>query len=116
MATSRISTALTEMPQSAVLRAISVRSTSSAALRSDNSSDEVRGADHFAQGRLRHPVDGQAIVGDVERGALRVVHMPEDDGVDIDRHGVAGERLLGVELRGLDALVDDGGDGVDAPE
>ena len=39
MATSRISTELTEMPQSAVLRAISVRSTSSAALRSDNSAD-----------------------------------------------------------------------------
>ena len=37
MATSRISTELTEMPQSAVFCAISVRSTSSAALRSDNS-------------------------------------------------------------------------------
>jgi len=41
------------------------------------------------------------------------VHVPEDDGIDIDRHRVTGERLLGVELRGLDTLVDDGGDGVD---
>ena len=54
-----------------------------------------------------------AIVGDVERGALRVVHVPEHDGVDIDRHGVARERLLGVEAGGLDALVNNGGDGVD---
>ena len=41
------------------------------------------------------------------------MHVPEDDGIDVDRHGVAGERLLGIELRGLDALVDDGGDAVD---
>ena len=73
----------------------------------------MRGADHLAQRRLRHPVDGRTVVGDVERGGLRVVHVPEDDGIDIDRHRVAGERLLGVEPGGLDALVDDGGDGVD---
>ena len=41
MATSLISTELTEMPQLSVLRAISVRNTSSAALRSDNSSDSI---------------------------------------------------------------------------
>ena len=39
--------------------------------------------------------------------------MPENDGVDIDRHGVAGERLLGVEPGGLDALVDHRSDGID---
>ena len=31
---------------------------------------------------------------------------PEDDGVDVDRHGVARQGLLGVEGGGLDALVD----------
>ena len=38
---------------------------------------------------------------------------PEDDGVDIDRHRVSGERLLGIDGGGLDALVDPCGDGVE---
>src|SRR5690242_3834685 len=34
--------------------------------------------------------------------------VPENDRVDVDRHGVLGQGLLGIERSGLDALVDDG--------
>jgi hypothetical protein len=41
---------------------------------------------------------------------LRVMYVPEDDGVDVDGHRVFRERPLGIKGSGLDAFVDDGDD------
>lgn len=48
---------------------------------------------------MRFAQRGQSPRGnwDGQRGSLRVVHMPENDGVDIDRNRVLGQRLLGIE-------------------
>ena len=74
---------------------------------------EHRLADHVAQRGLRRPVDRRDIVGDVERRHFRIDHLPEQDRVDIDRHGVAGHRLFRLERRGDDANVDPEGHGVE---
>ena len=74
---------------------------------------EHRLADHVAQRRLRRPVDRRDIVGDVERRHLRIDHLPEQDRVDVDRHGVAGHGLFGPEGVGDHASVDPVGDRVE---
>src|SRR5271154_5412148 len=90
IATSRISTDFTEMPQSAVLRPISPRNNSSAAVRSDKSADSID-----------DPI------------LSRVMDEPEDDRIHVDRDGVFRQCRLGAERRGLNALIDDGHDVVD---
>src|ERR1700689_4066997 len=88
IATSRISTAFTEIPQSAVLPPISKR-------------------------LLRDPIDGFMVIGDVQGRFLRVMDKPENDRVHVHRNGILRQRLLGAERRGLNALVDDGDNVVD---
>ena len=68
--------------------------------------DERRAADDVAQRRLRGPADGPAVVLHFERRLLRVVHHPEQHGVDVDGHRVGGERLLRGETRRDGALID----------
>ncbi len=58
-------------------------------------------------------MDGLAVVGDLEGGARGVMDLPEDDGVDIDRHRVPGQRLFGIDLGGPNAVIDPGRDRVD---
>ena len=65
--------------------------------RSDSSVASIEAPMVSRKRGLRHAVDGLAVIGDVERRLLRVVHPPENDRIHIDRHGVAGQRLLGVE-------------------
>lgn len=67
---------------------------------------------------LRNAVNRLMVIGDDQRGPLRVAQTPEDDGVDIDRNRVDGQRLLGIESCGLKAHVNhrrhavkDGADG-----
>ena len=81
--------------------------------RPSSMSDEHRLADDVAQRRLRRPADRGAIVGDVERGLLRIDHLPEQHRVDVDRHGVLGQRLFGLERAGDHPDVDPVGDAVD---
>jgi hypothetical protein len=49
------------------------------------------------------------VIGDLQGGFFRIMDVPEDDRVHVDGNGVLGQRLLGVECGGLNALVDDGG-------
>ncbi len=63
-------------------------------------------ADDVAQRRLRRPADRLLVVLHLERRLLGVVHHPEQHRVDVDRHGVRGQRLLGREAGGDGALVD----------
>ena len=63
-------------------------------------------ADDVAQRGLRRPAHGPGIVLDFERGLLDVVYQPEQHGIDVHRHGVGRERLLGREARCDRALVD----------
>jgi hypothetical protein len=102
MATSRISTEPTEMPHGAV-RLLAL----------GQQRRQHRHADHLAQRRLGDPVDRLAVVRDGQRSFLGIVHVPEDDGVDVDRDRVPGQRLFRVEGRRLDAHVDDGDHVVD---
>ena len=74
---------------------------------------QQRGADHLAKRGLRHLGDGLAVVGNLERGALGIVDLPEHHGVDIHRHRVLAQRGFGVDFGGLDALVEPGSHGVD---
>ena len=74
---------------------------------------EHRLADHVAQRRLRGPVDRRRVVGDVERRHFRIDHLPEQHRIDVDRHGVAGQRLFRLERAGDDADVDPVGHRVD---
>ena len=67
---------------------------------------ERRAADDVAQRRLRRPAHRLRVVLHLERRLLRVVHHPEQHGVDVDRHRVGGQRLLGREARGDRALID----------
>ena len=65
-------------------------------------------ADDVAQRRLRRPAHRLRIVLHFERGLLRVVHHPEEHGVDVHRHGIGGQRLLGGEAGRDRALIDPG--------
>ena len=56
-------------------------------------------ADDVAQRRLRGPAHRLRVVLHFERGLLGVVHHPEQHGVDVDRHGVGRQGLLGGEGR-----------------
>jgi len=56
---------------------------------------------------LRDSVDGLPIVCDIQGRFLRVMDMPEDNGVHIDRDRILGKCLLGAEGGGLYSLVDD---------
>jgi uncharacterized protein (DUF3820 family) len=69
--------------------------------------------DHLAQRGLCDAQNRLSIVGDFKRGSLRVVDLPEQDGVDFYRHGIPDKRLLRIKRRGLDALVDPGRDAID---
>jgi hypothetical protein len=71
------------------------------------------GADHFTERGLRNTVDGLPVVGDLQYRLSRIMDVPENDRVDVDRHSVLGQGLLGVEGGGLYALVDDSRDVVD---
>ena len=51
-------------------------------------------------------VDGLGKVLHFEDGLLRVPHQPEDDGIDIDGHSVAGECRLGADRGDAHALID----------
>jgi hypothetical protein len=67
---------------------------------------EIGGADRFTQRCLRHPGNHFLVARDLERRAPHVGDDPEDDRVNIDRHRVLGEGLLGDELSGAQAGVD----------
>ena len=54
------------------------------------------------------PIDGFAVVRDVQGRLLRVVHEPEDDRVHIHRDRVFRQCLLGTKRRGLNPLIDHG--------
>ena len=93
-------------PHSAVLRPISSRSISSPCLRSE-SRVESRDEPTISRSEVwATRLIARAVVGDLQRRALGVVDLPEHHGVHVHRHGVLGERLFGVELGGLDALVE----------
>jgi hypothetical protein len=110
---SRISTELTATPHSAVLRPISWAEQGVTLLAIRQQRREQRGADHFPQRGLRHARNGLTVVGDFECRAFGIVDLPEHHRIDVDGHGVLGERLLGIDLGGVDALVDPGRDRVD---
>ena len=57
----------------------------------------ARAADGVAQRGLRRQLHGTREVAHLGAGGLRVPHMPEQDGVHIERHEVGRERLLGAE-------------------
>jgi len=97
IAPSRISTDSTQMPQSAVLRPISPRNSSSAALRSDKSADNIDDPIISRSEVLGDPIDGFAVVGDVQSRLLRVVDEPEDDRVDVQRDGIFRQRLSALK-------------------
>ena len=73
----------------------------------------VGAADDVAQRRLRRPADRLRVVLHFERRLLRVVHHPEQHRVDVDRHGVGRQRLLGGEAGRDRPLIDPGRDRVD---
>jgi hypothetical protein len=57
---------------------------------------------------LRDTIDRFAVIRDFQGSRFRVMDVPEDNGVNVDRYGVLGKRLLRVEGRRLDAFIDDG--------
>src|SRR5208337_4464529 len=61
--------------------------------------------DRLTQRGLRAHVDGIDEVLDFENAFLGVPHQPEDNGVDVDGNGVAGERGLSRDARDAHALV-----------
>ena len=73
----------------------------------------MRLADHVAQRCLRRPIDSALIIGNVERRLHRIDDLPEENGVDIHRHRIFGERALGRECRSDDADIDPIGNCVD---
>src|SRR6478736_2070521 len=97
IAPSRISTDSTEMPQSAVLRPISPRNSSSAALCSDKSADNIDDPIISRSEVLGDPIDGFAVIGDVQSRLLRVVDETEDDRVDVQREGIFRQRLSALK-------------------
>jgi hypothetical protein len=104
MTTSRISTDCTVMP---------LGFDRFDPLAPDEQVAERRPADDVAQRRLRRPADRLCVLLHFERRLLRVVHHPEQHGVDVHRHGVRGQRLLGREARRDRALIDPRRDDVD---
>ncbi len=75
--------------------------------------DERCASDDVAQRCLRAPAHGLRVVLHLEGRLLRVVHHPEQDGIDIHRNGVRRQRLLGGKTRGDRALIDPRADDVD---
>jgi hypothetical protein len=98
MITSRISTDCTVTPHGLQRASISSWSRPSIA--------EGRAADDVAQGRLGRPTHRVLILLHLQRRLLRVVHHPEEDGVDIHRHGVRGQGLFRGEAGRDHALID----------
>ena len=70
---------------------------SSAALRSDKSADNIDDPIISRSEVLGDPIDGFAIVGDVQSRLLRVVDEPEDDRVDVQRDGIFRQRLSALK-------------------
>ena len=66
---------------------------------------EFMPADGFAKRCLRTEGDGIEIIFDFEDGLLCVPDEPEDDGIDVDRDSVAGERGLRRDAADAHALV-----------
>ncbi len=66
---------------------------------------EFVAADGFAQGGLRAHVDGVDEVLNFKNGFLGVPDHPEDDGVDVHRDSVAGERGFGGDTGDANALI-----------
>ena len=104
--TSRISTDCTVTPQGFERSSISFCSSSSIRSRPLQQIAERRAADDVAQRGLRRPAHRLLVLLHFERGLLRVVDQPEQHRVDVDRHGVGRQRLLGREARGDHALID----------
>jgi len=67
---------------------------------------EFVAADGFAQGGLRAERDGVDEVLHFEDGFFGVPDDPEDDGVDVDGDGIAGQRRFGTHAGDADALID----------
>ncbi len=70
-------------------------------------------ADRFAQGRLGAQHDGLFEILHFEDALLGVPYQPEDNGVHIDRHGVARQGRFGFDIGDANALVDVAADRVD---
>ena len=113
MTTSRISTDETVTPHGFERWSISCCSSASICSRPRSRSVSVGAADDVAQRGLRRPAHGLRVVLHFERGLLRVVHHPEEHGVDVDRHGVGRQRLLGGEAGRDRALIDPGRHAID---
>src|SRR5271170_4882933 len=62
-------------------------------------------ADRFTQRRLRAAADGVVKILDFEDALLGIPHDPEDDGIDIDGHGIARESGLGADIGDTHALI-----------
>ena len=106
MTTSRISTDCTVTPHGFDRWSMSFCSSSSIRSRPSQQIAERGAADDVAQRRLRRPAHRLLVVLHLERRLLRVVDQPEQHRVDVDRHGVGGQRLLGGEAGGDHALID----------
>ena len=94
---SRISTDCTVTPHGVERSSISCCSSLLDLLAPAQQIGERRPADDVAKRRLRRPADGGGVVLHLERRLLRIVNHPEQHGVDVHRHGVHGQRLLGGE-------------------
>ena len=107
MATSRISTELTDnTPRSGLLSDFFLQ-LHVGLFTIGQQRGQHRRADHLAKRRLGDSIDCLTIVGDGQRSLLGIVHVPEDDCVDVDRYRVLRQRRLGIESGGLDTLIDD---------
>ena len=111
--TSRISTDCTVTPHGFDRASISVCSSVLDLLAAAQEIGEVGAADDVAQRRLRRPAHRLRVVLHFERRLLRVVDHPEQHGVDVDRHGVGRQRLLGGEAGRDRPLIDPRRDRVD---
>src|SRR3984893_4016001 len=107
MATSRISTEITDNAPSGGLVTNLVPQVLVSCLPVGQECREHGGADHLSQRGLRDAVDGLPVVGDFQRRLARVMDVPKNNRVDVDRHGIFGQCLLGIEGGGLYAFVDD---------
>ena len=104
--TSRISTDCTVTPQGFDRVSIRLLQFLLDLLAAPEQVRQRRAADDVAQRRLCRPAHGLRIVLHFERRLLRVVHHPEEDGVDVDRYGIRRQRLLCGEARRDHALID----------
>jgi len=73
-------------------------------------------ADGFAQRGLRAHGDGLDEILNFQDRFFGVPDHPENDGIDIDRNGVAGERGFGGYAGGADALVHEAAEGIEDGE